>query len=194
MAAPTTGDITAALATLSAAGWTVTNPSAYTGGPLASPGPIGSTVPSSGAFTTLSASAAVALSPASANVVLSPTGTGVVTVNPAAAGTINNCSVGVVTPAIVKASDLQTARTDISGTPGNGTANTARGRAAFSAAGSSVVVTNSLVTATSTVLCQMGGADVTALTCRVTAGAGSFTVTANSAATAATPFDFLVIN
>lgn len=50
-----TGDITAALATLGAAGWTCTSPSAYTGGPLASPGPIGATVPASGAFTTISA-------------------------------------------------------------------------------------------------------------------------------------------
>lgn len=135
------GDVTAALATLQAAGWLCTSPSAYTGGPLASPGPIGSTVPST-----------------------------------------------------VKASDYQTARTDISGTPGNGVANTARGRAAFAAAASTVVVTNSLVTPTSTVIVQMGGSDTTATTCRVTAAAGSFTVTANAAATGTTPFDFFVVN
>jgi hypothetical protein len=49
------------------------------------------------AATTLSASAAVALSPASANVVLSPTGTGVVTINPTAAGTMNNMVIGGTT-------------------------------------------------------------------------------------------------
>lgn len=109
-------------------------------------------------------------------------------------GTINGASVGVTTPAVVKASDFQAARTDISGTPGNGTANTARGRAAFAAAGSSVVVSNSLVAATSTVLVQLGGSDATLTTVRVTAAAGSFTVTGNAAATGTTPFDFLVIN
>jgi hypothetical protein len=58
---------------------------------------IGATTASTGAFTTLGASAAVTLSPASANVVLSPTGTGVVTISPATAGTINNCSIGATT-------------------------------------------------------------------------------------------------
>jgi hypothetical protein len=52
----------------------------------------------SGAFTTISASAAVTLSPANANVVISPTGTGVVTIAPATAGTINNASIGATTP------------------------------------------------------------------------------------------------
>lgn len=51
-----------------------------------------------GTFGALTAQGAVALSPANANVVLSPTGTGVVTINPATAGTINNCSVGATTP------------------------------------------------------------------------------------------------
>jgi hypothetical protein len=42
-------------------------------------------------------SGAAAISPANANVVLSPTGTGVVTINPATLGTINNMSVGAST-------------------------------------------------------------------------------------------------
>lgn len=86
------------------------------------------------------------------------------------------------------------ASTDISGTPGNGTVNTPRGRAAFAAAGASVVITSSLVTAASLVLVQLGGVDATLTTVRVTAGAGSFTVTGNAAATGTTPFSFLVIN
>lgn len=90
--------------------------------------------------------------------------------------------------------DLGAARTDISGTPGNGIANTTRGCAAFAAAGATVVVTNSKVSATSTVLVQLGGADATLLNVRVTAAAGSFTVTGNAAATGITPFDFLVVN
>jgi len=46
----------------------------------------------------LVASAAVTLSPANANVVLSPSGSGVVTIGPAAAGTMNNVAIGGTTP------------------------------------------------------------------------------------------------
>ncbi len=81
---------------------------------FAVPGPIGSTTASTGAFTTLTASGAVTLSPASAAVAISPTGTGTVaispvgalTINPTAASTINNTSIGVTTPAAVKATSL----------------------------------------------------------------------------------------
>jgi hypothetical protein len=58
---------------------------AATGGPIAA--------------STLSATSTVTLSPANANVVLSPTGTGVVTINPATAGTINNVAIGGSTAA-----------------------------------------------------------------------------------------------
>ena len=161
------------------------NAVAITGGAIS-----GTTV----AATTLSASAAVTLSPANASVVLSPTGTGIVTIAPTTAGTMNNVSVGVTTPAVVKASDFQANRTDISGTPGNGTANTPRGRAAIAVAAVTAVITCSLVTANSTVIVQLGGTDATLISIRVTAAAGSFTVTGNAMATAATPFDFIVIN
>lgn len=43
---------------------------------------------------TMTANGSVALSPLDANVVLSPTGTGVVTINPATAGTLNNVDIG----------------------------------------------------------------------------------------------------
>lgn len=66
---------------------------------LASPPAIGGTVAAAGTFTVLTATAAVALSPADANIVISPTGTGLVTINPATAGTINNVSIGVTTAA-----------------------------------------------------------------------------------------------
>ena len=48
--------------------------------------------------TTFTASSTVTLSPASANVVLSPTGTGVVTINPAATGAMDNVVIGGTTP------------------------------------------------------------------------------------------------
>lgn len=59
---------------------------------------IGVTSAASGAFTTLTASSTVTLSPANANVTISPTGTGIVTVNPAATGTMDNMTIGATTP------------------------------------------------------------------------------------------------
>ncbi len=56
--------------------------------------------------TTLSASAAVSLNPANAAVSLAPTGTGVVTINPATAGTMDNVAVGATTPLAVHATTL----------------------------------------------------------------------------------------
>ena len=113
-------------------------------------------------------------------------------------GTINGTSVGATTPSTGSFTSLRmtsflSAFTDSSGTPGNVTNNSARGRAAFAAAGSSVVVTNSQVAANSTVLVQLGGSDATLTTVRVTPAAGSFTVTGNAAATGITVFDFIVI-
>jgi VCBS repeat-containing protein len=87
------------------------------------------------------------------------------------------------------------ALTDISGTPGNGTVNTARGRAAFASGASAVTVTNSFVTATSQVACTLETIDGTLtqiLTC--VPGAGTFTVTGNANATGTTKFSFVVMN
>jgi hypothetical protein len=83
---------------------------------------------------------------------------------------------------------------DNSGTPGNTTINAAHGRAAIAAAASACVVTNSLCTATSAVLIQRAATDTTAVQLGVVPGAGTFTVTANAAATAAVVFDFVVVN
>lgn len=109
-------------------------------------------------------------------------------------GAVNGASTGVTTPATVRTNNLQAVYSDQSGTPGNATVNSPRGRAAFAAAGTTVVVTSTLVTAASTLLVQLGGADATLTSVRVTTGAGSFTVTGNAAATGTTPFDFLVVN
>ena len=87
--------------------------------------------------------------------------------------------------------------TDISGTPGPGTVNTNRGKAAFAASGASVVITNPQVNAASSVFVSLTAtaADATLTSVvRVAPGSGSFTVYGNAAATAAVPFTFIVLN
>lgn len=87
--------------------------------------------------------------------------------------------------------------TDSSGTPGNVTNNSPRGRVAIAAAATAVTVTNSAVTATSTVLAVINqGATDTTLTqiLRVQTAAGSFTITGNAAATANVVIDYVVVN
>ena len=74
--------------------------------------------------------------------------------------------------------------TDSTGTPGAATINQPRMRVAVAAAASSVVITNSLVTATTPVYCQAQAADATCTqVANVVPGAGSFTVNMNAACT-----------
>lgn len=85
--------------------------------------------------------------------------------------------------------------TDATGSPGNATINKPTGRVAIAAAAASVVVTNSLVLATSQVFIQALGVDATGLLPRVSnIGAGSFTITVSAAATGNLSFCFLVVN
>jgi predicted nucleotide-binding protein len=85
--------------------------------------------------------------------------------------------------------------TDSSGTPGNVTNNSARGKAAFAAAASAVVVTSSVCSATSSILTQLETNDTTLTSVKsAVPGAGSFTVTGLAAATATTVFSFVVVN
>lgn len=85
--------------------------------------------------------------------------------------------------------------TDSSGTPGAATINKPSGKVAIPIGESSVVVTNSLVTAASTVLAVLQFVDATATQIlSVVPGSGSFTITANANATAATKVAFLVVN
>ena len=79
-------------------------------------------------------------------------------------------------------------------TTGAQTINKATGSVNFAAAATSLVVTNSLVTANSIILCTIGTVDATFTSCSCTAGVGSFTITANAAATAETRVNFLVTN
>jgi hypothetical protein len=78
------------------------------------------------------------------------------------------------------------------GTTGAQTIDKMSGSVNFAAAATTLVVTNSLVTTSSIVLVQVHGADVTAISARVTLANGSFTITLNSAATAETKVSFVV--
>jgi hypothetical protein len=80
------------------------------------------------------------------------------------------------------------------GTTGAQTINKIAGTVNFAAAATSLVVTNSLVTANSVIIATVGTNDTTMTSVQVVAGAGSFTLHANAAATAETRVDFLVVN
>lgn len=86
--------------------------------------------------------------------------------------------------------------TDSSGTPGSATANTGSGRAAFAIGLATCTITNNLVGLTSIIEVQLlGPADATLTAILfVTPGAGSFVVTGNGTATAATKFTWRVTN
>lgn len=80
------------------------------------------------------------------------------------------------------------------GTTGAQTINKAAGTVNFAAAATSLVVTDSLVTANSTIYCSIRTNDSTALLKNVVPAAGSFTINLNAAATAETSVGFIVIN
>lgn len=85
--------------------------------------------------------------------------------------------------------------TNDSATAGNRTVNAGRGKNSFAIGALAVTVTNSLVTANSQVLCSLEFIDATLTTIlTVIPGAGSFVITANANATAATKFSWVVIN
>ena len=60
---------------------------------------IGNTTARPGTFTTLTGTGSVNLSPANLPVTISPTGAGLITINPATTGTIDNVHIGTITPA-----------------------------------------------------------------------------------------------
>jgi len=80
------------------------------------------------------------------------------------------------------------------GTTGAQTINKPSGTVNFAAAATSLVVTNSLCTTSSIVLCDIRTNDTTAVIKNVVPGSGSFTITLNAAATAETSVGFLIIN
>lgn len=82
-------------------------------------------------------------------------------------------------------------------TAGAVTQNTVQGRAAVAATAASVVVTNSLVDASSKIVANISqaAADTTALTVtRIVPAAGSFTIYVTAAATAITYVDWVIVN
>jgi hypothetical protein len=80
------------------------------------------------------------------------------------------------------------------GTTGAQTINKAAGTVNFAAAVTSIVVTNSLVTTSSTIHCTLRTNDATARIANVVPAAGSFTINLTAATTAETSAGFLVIN
>lgn len=80
------------------------------------------------------------------------------------------------------------------GTTGAQTINKPVGTVNFAASASSLVVTNSLVTTSSTIHCVIRTNDTTATIKNVVPAAGSFTIRLNAAATAETSVGFFVIN
>lgn len=82
----------------------------------------------------------------------------------------------------------------VTGTVGAVTMNKPAGRVIVAAAATSIVVTNSLVTANSIILVTIAQNDSTAVIKNVVAAAGSFTITLNAAATANTAVNFLVVS
>jgi len=91
--------------------------------------------------------------------------------------------------------DLQLTKTvTAAGTTGTQTINKTTGSVNFAASATSLVVTNSLVAATSIIQCTVGTNDVTMKSVQCVPGSGSFTIFANAAATAETRVNFTVTN
>jgi len=91
--------------------------------------------------------------------------------------------------------NIQIDGSDASGTPGAATINKPSGTVAIAIGAASVTVTNSLVTASSRVFATLQFVDATLTTIRtVVPGSGSFVITCNANATAATKVAFFVIN
>lgn len=80
------------------------------------------------------------------------------------------------------------------GTTGNQVQNTQAGRINIAAAGSSVTVTNSLVTANSIIVATAATNDTTGIVKNVVAGSGSFIITMNAAVTGEVAVNWVVFN
>jgi len=91
--------------------------------------------------------------------------------------------------------DVSVSKTVTAGaTTGAQTINKTAGTVNFAAAATTLVVTNSLVSTSSIIIATVGTADSTMKTVTAVAASGSFTLTANAAATAETRVNFIVIN
>lgn len=85
--------------------------------------------------------------------------------------------------------------TDISGTPGSGTANTPTGLVAFASASSATItITDSVSKTTSICVATLQTIDATAKSAACVPGNGSFTLTPNAATTGTTKVQFVLFN
>ena len=116
-------------------------------------------------------------------------------------GAIDGTAIGATTKAaggfttLTATGDVSVSKTiTAGGTTGAQTINKTAGSVNFAALATSLVVTNSLVTANSVVLATVATNDATLTSIQVVAGAGTFTLYANAAATAETRVNFIVIN
>jgi len=145
--------------------------------------------------TTMTGSLTFTTANVSAN--FSPTGTGTVTINPATFGTINNMNIGQTSMGLGRFNQLQLSYTDNSGTPGNTTFNTGRGRLAIAAGASSVVLTNSQIISANTsvyAIINQASADATLTHIqRVLTAANTATIYGNAAATGNVIVDVMVV-
>jgi hypothetical protein len=89
---------------------------------------------------------------------------------------------------------LLTKTVTAAGTTGAQTINKNSGRVNFAAAATSLVVTNSLVTASSIIQCTVATNDSTMKAAIAVAASGSFTIYASAAATAETAVNFTITN
>jgi len=92
-------------------------------------------------------------------------------------------------------SDVQVSKTiTAAGTTGAQTIDKTAGTVNFASAATSLVVTNSLVTANSIIIATVGTNDTTMKSVQAVAGSGSFTLFPNAAPSAETRVNFIVIN
>jgi len=117
--------------------------------------------------------------------------------NDFSSGNISLAAGGSSTPHLTIGStgDIRLPKTiTAAGTTGARTINQTSGSVNFAAAATSLVVTNSLVTANSVIICTVATNDATLKSVAAVAAAGSFTLHANAAATAETRVNFLITN
>lgn len=99
---------------------------------------------------------------------------------------------GTALARVMASGRVDQAGTDSTGTPGNATINKPTGKSAIAVGAASVVITNSLVTASSRVHITPHARDATCKELIAVVAAGSFTVSGSANATAALPFSWEV--
>ena len=113
----------------------------------------------------------------------------------ATTGYVDIASAQTVTGAKTFTGDFKADKTiTAAATVGARTINKNAGSVNFAAAAASLVVTNSRVTTSSVILATVATVDATMTSVVAVAASGSFTLTANAAATAETRVNFMVIN